>query len=63
MISFHLVTGVDRYYVVGCYIPPSNLLGLQAAQEAWQNCPDNCSLLLIGNLNVNLDFPWDDRDG
>ena len=27
VISFEIVTGTDRYYVVGCYIPPSDVAG------------------------------------
>ena len=28
VITFVVVTGVERYYAVGCYIPPNNLMTL-----------------------------------
>ena len=32
VIAFELVTREDRFYVVGCYIPPSNLNTLERVQ-------------------------------
>ena len=31
VITFELMTGSDRYYVVGCYIPPSDVVGTTIA--------------------------------
>ena len=59
VISFELLSGEERWYVVGCYLPPSDkggeahrrlehVLGLQ---------PEGTRLLLLGDLNADLDFP------
>jgi len=62
LLSFQLVTGVDRYFVVGCYIPPSDLSVLEHIQTAWEQCPKGYKPMLIGDLNINLDVPRDERD-
>ena len=64
VISFELITGDDkgeeeRWYVVGCYLPPSDKEGeaqrrvLQALKEQ----PEGTKPLIIGDFNANLDFP------
>ena len=53
VLTFQLVVGAVRFYVVGCYIPPSNAL----AQR-----PKGCKPLLIGDLNIDLEYPRDERD-
>ena len=62
VISFHLVTGADRFYIVGCYIPPSDTDALEEVAKAWQQCPKDCLPMLVGDLNVDLDtIPMDER--
>ena len=39
VLAFELVTGVDRYYCVGAYIPPSDLTALDDVKRAWSTCP------------------------
>ncbi len=58
VMSFHFVTGIARYFVVGCYIPPKDLTMLSHVLSAWQLCPGNCAPLLIGDLNINLGHPF-----
>ena len=62
VITFELVTGEDRFYVVGCYIPPSDRVTLEQVRSAWANCPKGCIPMLLGDLNVNLESPRDERD-
>ena len=62
VISCHVVTGKERLYVVGCYIPPSDLKALQQVQAALAQCPKDYKPLLLGNLNINLEFPRNERD-
>ena len=62
IITFHLVTGQDRFYIVGAYIPPSDLNALEEVAKAWQQCPKGCLPMLVGDLNVDLDnTPADER--
>ena len=42
VLTFQLVTGADRYYVVGCYIPPSDRTTLDDVRTAWGHCPSGC---------------------
>ena len=64
VITFELMTGSDRYYVVGCYIPPSDVTGTTIAtiEQAMAEMPKGCIPLIIGDLNVDLANPRDDRD-
>jgi hypothetical protein len=54
MLSFQLVLGATRWYIVECYIPPNNLTTLTHVEQAWQACPRGCLPILLGNLNINL---------
>ena len=62
VLSFELVTGVDRYFVVGCYIPPDDLVPLDHIKTAWKECPKGCKPLLVGDMNIDLEYPRDERD-
>ena len=62
VVSFQLVTGVDRFYVMGCYIPPGDISALDDVQRAWRAMPQGCTPLLMGDLNINLDIPRDARE-
>ena len=62
VLSFQLVTGRDRFFVVGCYMPPGDLEAFEAVKMAWLACPRGCKPLLIGDLNIDLDSPRDDRE-
>ncbi len=61
VLSFQLVSGAVRWYIVGCYIPPNDLTTLTHVKQAWQACPWGCLPILLGNLNVNLAAPHDKR--
>ncbi len=56
MLSFQLVSGTTRWYIVGCYILLNNLTILMYVERVWQACPWGC-LPILGNLNVNLAAP------
>ena len=60
VISCQLVTGRERLFIVGCYIPPDDLTALESVRAEWQRCPGNCKPLLLGDLNINLDQPFGD---
>jgi len=62
VLSFQLVSGAARWYIVGCYIPPNDLTTLTHVEQAWQACPRGCLPILLGDLNVNLAAPRDERD-
>jgi hypothetical protein len=62
MLSFVIVTESQRFYVVGCYIPPTNLNTLPQVKQALNECPKGHTPLLIGDLNVKLCAPRDKQD-
>ena len=62
VLSFQLVSGATRYYIVGCYIPPNNLTTLTHIEQAWMACPKGCLPIMLGDLNVNLAAPRDKPD-
>jgi hypothetical protein len=62
VLSFVIITGSQRFYAVGCYIQPTNLSTLPQVEQALNECPQGHTPLLIGDLNVNLCAPRDERD-
>jgi hypothetical protein len=49
--------GDVRFYIVVCYIPPSNLETLVDINKAWRTCPTGVHPIVVGNLNINLCAP------
>ncbi len=62
VITFVVVTGVEWYYAVGCYIPPNNLMTLTHVEGAWNDCPKGHIPILLGDLNINLVSPRTEQD-
>ncbi len=62
VLSFQLVSGATRWYILGCYIPLTNLTILTHANEVWQACPKGYFPILLGDLNVNLTAPCNERN-
>ena len=61
MLSFELVMGKTRFYVVGAYLPPSDPgTELMHVEKAWKECPNGCKPILLGNLNANILFLCDE---
>jgi hypothetical protein len=61
LMTVQLVTGYERFYVMGIYIPPNDTTGVDALRTAWAACPANCTLLIMGDLNINFEHPRDAR--
>jgi hypothetical protein len=61
VISLHLMMGACQFYVMGCYIPPSDLATLTCVDKAWSECPHGAHPILVGNLNINLCAPRTER--
>jgi hypothetical protein len=62
VLSFLLVSGATRYYILGCYIPPNDLTTLTHIKQAWMACPKGCLPIVLGDLNTNLAAPRDEHD-
>jgi hypothetical protein len=62
LLTFLLVTGDERFYCMGVYIPPTDTMGVEDLQAAWEACPEGCMPLVLGDLNLNFGKPRDKRD-
>jgi hypothetical protein len=62
VITFVVVSGGKRYYAVECYIPPTNLTTLEHVEAAWIECPKGRIPILLGDLNIKLASPRNERD-
>ncbi len=62
LLTFQLVTGYKRFYVMGIYIPPNDTKGVDALWEAWNACPDGCAPIVMGDLNTSFEHPCDRRE-
>ena len=64
VISFEMVVARnERWFVVGCYLPPSDKGGeaQRLVTAALEGAPAGSLPLVIGDLNSDLDFPGIDR--
>ena len=57
VIGFQLVTGVRRWYIVGCCRAPDNTLKIDRVVEALRSQHRGADLLVAGDFNVNLATP------
>ena len=62
VISMHLMMGSTQFFIVGCYIPPSDLETLACIDKAWCECPKGAHPILVGDLNLNLRAPCTERE-
>ena len=61
VISCELVTGPKRVPLVGVYIPPNDLTTLGYLEQALERFPTG-NPVVLGDLNVNLESPRDERE-
>jgi hypothetical protein len=61
-LTFQLTTGDEQLYIVVTYIPPNSTKRVEDIQQAAKVCPVGCKLLVLGDLNVNIGFPRDERE-
>ena len=62
VITFQMVTAAVRWYVVGCYISPSDPSTLDGIRGAVQHMPEGRQHLVLGGLNANLSVEHNERD-
>jgi hypothetical protein len=61
LMSFQLVMGNKRYYVMGIFIPPNCATGVDNLRVAWEACPADCTPLVVGDHNIRFEDPANDR--
>ncbi len=57
LLTFQLVTGNERYYCMGVYIPPNDIMGVEDLPSAWDACPAGCIPIISGDLNIDFETP------
>jgi hypothetical protein len=62
LLTFQLVTGDERFYCMGIYIPPTDTMGVEDLRAAWEACPEGCIPLVLGDLNIYFKEPPDKRE-
>jgi hypothetical protein len=62
ILTFQLVTGDNRFFVIVAYIPPADTTGVDALHAAWAKCPPNCKPLLLRDLNFDFQAPRTERE-
>jgi hypothetical protein len=62
VLTFQLVTRGVRFFVMGTYIPPADMTGVEDLRDAWDKCPANCKPLLLGDLNINFGSPHSEQE-
>jgi hypothetical protein len=61
VMSAVFVTGHVRYGIIGAYIPPDDISGVNFIAQANKALPQGLPLLLLGDLNADLASPRDAR--
>jgi hypothetical protein len=62
LLTFQLVMGYKRFYLMGIYIPPNDTTGVYALCAAWKACPDGCTLIVLGDSNISFGYPRDKQE-
>ncbi len=57
LLTFQLVTGEERYFVMGAYIPPADTTGVDDLWAARHSKP-----LLLGDFNIDFRNPRTERE-
>ncbi len=62
LLTFQLVMGEERYFVIGAYIPPADTTGVDDLRTAWAARSTNCKPLLLGDFNIDFRNPRTERE-
>jgi hypothetical protein len=61
-LTFLLRIGDKQLCIVGAYIPPNCMRGVEDIQQAAEACLVGYKLLVMGDLNVKVKFPHDKQE-
>ena len=62
IVTFQLATEDERFYVIGIDIPPDCNKWVDDLRRAWDACPQGCKPIVLGDMNINFGFPWDEQE-
>lgn len=60
VVSFLLMLGARRWYIVGAYVPPKNVPAVHCVDQALKAAPKGLEIILMGELNVRLRDPHEE---
>ena len=63
VVGFHLATGAQRWYIIGCYLAPNDTLMIEIVVAAPKELPQGAALMVAGDLNTTLTEPENDQRG
>ena len=62
VVTFLLMLGERRWYVVGAYVPPNYVPAVHRMEQALRAAPKRAEMVLMGDLNARLGYPRDERE-
>ena len=62
VVSFTIIVGRKRWYVVGVYVSPNNQPTVYQVEQALAGDPAGVEMLMIGNINARLAQPQDQHE-
>ena len=63
VLSFKVATGVQRWYIIGCYLAPDDAEMIERVVAALGDKPRGTALIVAGDLNTELGDTENDRRG
>ena len=62
-MSFEVVTGAWRWYIIGCYLAPDDTETIECVVTALGDRPKGTTLIVAGDLNTDLEESESNRRG
>ena len=62
-MSFAIVTGARRWYIIKCYLAPDDTSTIERVVAALRDRPKGTALVVVGDLNTDLEDSEKDRRG
>ena len=56
------MSGARQCYVVGAYVPPNDRPSVRRVEKGLRAAPEELELILVGDLNMRLGNPHDERE-
>ena len=62
-MSFEVVTGARRWYIIGCYLAPDDISTIERVVTALRERPKGTAMVVAGDLNTDLEDAENDQRG
>ncbi len=61
LLTFQIVAGNEQFYCMGVYNPLTDTMGVKDSWVDWEACPAGCTLLALGDLNIDFRDPRNEQ--